>query len=164
MATSTKTANQKKIVGALFDDYHDANRAVDQLVREGYPIGNIALLIQTEEHPTSKGHRKALEAVGYENSDRIYFEKAVREGKTLVSVTNLDADETGDVISILNENGAHYDPDGSRNVRDDVVGMTTGAAVGAAAGAFVGPIGAAVGALAGGAIGAAIGTQIEENE
>jgi hypothetical protein len=163
MATSTKTTNQKKIVGALFDEYQDANRAVDQLVREGYPIGNIALLIQTEEHPAST-RSKALEAVGYQNADRTYFEKAVEEGKTLVSVTNIDEDETGDVISILNENGAHYDPDGSRNVRDDVVGMTTGAAVGAAAGAFVGPIGAAIGALAGGAIGAAIGTQIEENE
>jgi hypothetical protein len=164
MATSTKTMNNRKIVGALFDDYHDANRAVDQLVREGFPIGNIALLIQTEGHPSKQDRRRALEAVGYNTADRTYFEKAVEEGKTLVSVTNLDQEESGEVISILNENGAHYDPDGSRNIRDDVVGMTAGAAVGAAAGAFVGPVGAAIGALAGGAIGAAIGTQIEENE
>ncbi len=66
------------------------------------------------------------------------------------------------VIDIFDRYKAEYNPDGSRNLRDDVLGMTTGAAVGAAAlgaaGAVVaGPLGAAAGVAAGAVLGGGVG-------
>lgn len=164
MATTTNSFEGRKIVGALFEDHHKAQQAVEQLLREGHAEADIAVLVQVDEKQDKKARQEALKAVGFEDPDRIYFEKSVEEGKTLVSVTNVDPKETGKVVSILNHNGAEYDPDGKRNVRDDVVGMTSGAAIGAAAGAFGGPIGAAIGALAGAAVGAVAGAVMEQKE
>jgi hypothetical protein len=166
MTTSNtrEAMNGTKIVGALFDDHHDANLAVDALLKKGYLREDIAVLVQIDPNQDKKARQHALKAVGYEDPDRRYFDKAVEEGKTLVSVTNVPENKAGEVISILKHHGAHYNPDGSRNVRDDVVGMTSGAAIGAAAGAFVGPIGAAIGALAGTAVGAVVGSVLEQHE
>jgi hypothetical protein len=163
MATTTETVTKCKIVGALFENNHDANKAVEQLVKEGFLKDDIAVLIELNDKQDKKIRREAMKAVGFEDPDRIYFERALKEGKTLVSVTNVPEDKTGKVISILTQHGAEYNPDGSRNVRDDVVGMTTGAAIGVATGAFAGPMGAAVGALAGAAIGGVIGASVEQN-
>jgi hypothetical protein len=164
MATTTENATGTKIVGALFENNKDANKAVEKLLEKGYLREDIAILVKLSEKEDKKARQKALKEVGYAETDQRYFDKAVEEGKTLVSVTQIPESKTGEVISILVKNGAHYNPDGSRNVRDDVVGMTTGAAVGAAAGAFAGPVGAAIGALAGGAAGAVAGAFMEQSE
>lgn len=167
MTTHTNTSSTtegSKIVGALFDEHHDANLAVDALIKKGYLRDDIAVLVQVNPDQDQKARQHALKAVGYEDPDRRYFDKAIEEGKTLVSVTNVPKNKTGEVVSILKHHGAHYNPDGSRNIRDDVVGMTTGAAIGAAAGAFGGPIGVAIGALAGTAVGAVVGASLEQSE
>jgi hypothetical protein len=164
MATTTESFTGRKIVGALFEEHHDAQKAVEALLKAGHRSDDIAVLVQVDEKQDKKARQEALKAVGYEDPDRIYFDKSIEEGKTLVSVTNVDAKDTGKVVSILDHNGAHYDPNGDRNVRDDVVGMTSGAAIGAAAGAFAGPIGAAIGALAGAAVGAVAGSVMEQRE
>jgi hypothetical protein len=166
MATTTKTSSESKIVGALFDDPHDANKAVLDLLKKGYLSHDIAVLHQFDQSKThNRKHRKeALKTVGYTNSDSAYFDQAITEGKTLVSVTHVPADKAGEVVSIFDHNGAHYNPDGSRNVRDDVVGMTTGAAIGLAGGSFAGPVGAVIGALAGIAVGATVGAVMEQHE
>jgi hypothetical protein len=164
MAKTTETATDAKIVGALFDDYHDANKAVEALVKKGYLSEDIAVLVEVDQKQDRKARQDALKAVGYEDPDRIYFDKAIAEGKTLVSVTNVPSSKTGEVVSILDHHGAQYNPTGTRNVRDDVVGMTGGAAIGVAAGSFAGPIGAVIGGLAGGAVGAVAGAVMEQSE
>jgi hypothetical protein len=77
------------------------------------------------------------------------------------------------VIDIFDKFKAEYNPNGSRNLREDVAGMTVGAVVGAAAlgaiGAAVGgPVGAAVGGVAGavvgGGSGAAAGKAVEHRK
>jgi hypothetical protein len=77
------------------------------------------------------------------------------------------------IIDIFDKYDADYNPNGSRNLREDVLGMTTGAVVGAAAlgavGAVVGgPVGAAagvaVGAVVGGGSGAAAGKAVEHRK
>gem|GEM_PF-608974 len=164
MATTTNSFSGRKIVGALFDEHHKAQQAVEDLLEGGYSRADIAVLVQVDEKQDRKARKEALKAVGYEDPDRIYFDKSIEEGKTLVSVTNVDPKETGKIVSILDHNGAHYNPNGDRNVRDDVVGMTSGAAIGAAAGAFAGPVGAAIGCLAGAAVGAVAGAAMEQRE
>jgi hypothetical protein len=77
------------------------------------------------------------------------------------------------VIDIFDKYKAEYNPNGSRNLREDVLGMTAGAVVGAVAlgavGAVVGgPVGAAAGlatgAVVGGGSGAAAGKAIEHRK
>ena len=56
--------------------------------------------------------------------------------KTLVAVHNV-TDPTP-VIEVFDDHKAEYNPDGSRNLRDDVAGMTVGAVAGAVAGGVAG--------------------------
>jgi len=165
MAISTKTSTSSKIVGALFKDREDANKAVDDLLEKGYLSEDIAVShVADKSRGCSENRKEALKSVGYSDTDHKYLANEIEKGKTLVSVTHVPAAKTGEVVSVLDHNGAHYNPDGDRNVRDDVVGMTTGAAIGMAAGAFAGPLGAALGALAGTAVGATVGSIMEQTE
>ncbi len=95
----------------------------------------------------------------------------LREGKVLVVV--YEVTDPAPVIDIFDKFKAEYNPNGSRNLREDVLGMTAGAVVGAAAlgaaGAVVGgPAGAAaggvVGAIVGGGSGAAAGKAVEHKK
>jgi uncharacterized membrane protein len=87
-----------------------------------------------------------------------------RAGKILVTVHNVK--NPGAVIEVFDANHADYNLDGSRNVRQDVAGLTVGVAVGATAGCAAGTVvggpvgailGAATGAVVGGGAGAAMG-------
>jgi len=165
MAKSYETVADLNVVGALFEDNHNANEAVQELIEEGFSNYDITVDVKLSDKDQKKAFKASLKAKGYEDPDQLYFEKAVEEGKTLVSVTNVPKKKVPTVIEILNKHGAHYNPDGSRNVRDDVVGMTTGAIVGAAVGAVVaGPVGAAAGFVLGGGAGGAVGSSMEHSE
>jgi uncharacterized membrane protein len=104
-------------------------------------------------------------------SQALYYDKAVRNGKILVAVHNVV--DPAPVIEIFDDNKAEYNPDGSRNLRQDVAGMTAGAVVGAVAGAVAGTVvggpvggaaGAAAGAVVGGGAGAAAGKATEHRK
>jgi hypothetical protein len=165
MAKSTPAVGNQKVVGALFDDPINAQKAVNELIEEGFPSASITMIQQNTHREKPKMRRESIEERGFAESDVAYFDGNIEQGKTLVSVADVSSEETGKVIQILNKNGSHYNPDGSRSVRDDVVGMTSGAAVGAAVGAVVGgPVGAAVGGVAGAAVGGALGTKLEDSE
>ncbi len=165
MASSQQMTENRKVVGARFSQAEEAQKAVDELVQEGFSMDNITLLQLFKPKVDSNTRREYLTKTGYNEADVVYLNLEVEKGKTLVSVSGISDADSASVIQILNKNGSQYNPDGSRNVRDDVVGMTTGAAIGAAIGAVVGgPIGAAVGVVAGGAAGGAVGTKMEESE
>jgi hypothetical protein len=87
----------------------------------------------------------------------------VRAGKILVTVHNVE--EPAPIIEIFDLYKAEYNLDGSRNIRQDVVGLTVGTAAGATsggvAGTFVaGPLGTAVGAATGAVVGGGLGSVI----
>lgn len=165
MAKSYGTVSDLNVVGALFEDNHNANQAAQELIEEGFSNYDITVDVKLTDKEQKKAFKASLKAKGFEDPDQLYFEKAVEEGKTLVSVTNVPKSKVAAVIEVLNKNGAHYNPDGSRNVRDDVVGMTTGAVVGAAIGAVIGgPVGAAAGFAVGAGAGGAVGKKLEHSE
>jgi hypothetical protein len=108
---------------------------------------------------------------GFSKSQADYYDTVIRDGKVLVAVYGVT--DPAPVIDIFDKFNAEYNPNGSRNVREDVVGLTAGAVVGAAAlgavGAVVGgPLGAAVGgvvgAVVGGGSGAAAGKAVEHSK
>lgn len=165
MAISQETIPPYRQVGALFDERDNAEKAAEELAKAGFARRNIVISTQHHLKDDPEARRKALSDDGYVEEDVLYFDKELVAGRTLVSVSNVPESQCGTVIRILNENGSHYDPDGTRNMRDDVVGMTTGAAVGAALGGMLGgPIGFAMGEVGGAAVGGALGILKEESE
>jgi hypothetical protein len=162
---------QGQIIGGTFSNRENADKAVDAFLELGVDRGNIQVVIQFAEKPGDDVYKDILTDRGSAESQAEFYDKAIREGKVLVVV--YDTCNPAGVIDIFDRFGAEFNPSGSRNLRDDVLGMTTGALVGAAAGAAVGTIvggpvggaaGAATGAIVGGGSGAAIGVSSEHNK
>ena len=158
------TTNQgARIVGATFLDRANAEKAVEALQEIGVSPLDIQVVVQLNTHSAQDLYATLLTDRGFSAEDAHHYDQLIRDGRTLVAV--YDVVDAGPVIDVLDEYQAEFNPDGSRNVRDDVVGMTTGAVVGAAAlgtlgGAVAGPPGAALGAAAGAVLGGGSGAVV----
>jgi hypothetical protein len=163
--------NVTQIIGGTFSNRSNADKALEAFRALGIPEQNLQVVIQLTDRQADRAYSDSLTSRGVSESQAVFYDKAVREGKTLVVVHNvIDPDP---VIDVFDRFKAEYNPDGSRNLREDVLGMTAGAAVGAAAlgaaGAVVaGPLGAAAGiaagAVLGGGVGAAAGKAAEHQK
>ena len=159
-----------QIIGGTFSNRENADKAVRAFEELGISPSTIQVVVQLTDQPKSV-YTDILSDRGFADSQAAYYDKAIRDGKVLVAVS--DVVDPAPVIDIFDRFKAEYNPTGSRNVRQDVAGMTVGAVVGAAAGTVVGamvggPIGAATGGAAGAVIGggggAAAGKAIEHNK
>ncbi len=158
--TIVRNPDNTQIIAGVFSNRDNADKAVDAFREAGVPEANIQVVVQLTEGQAEEASRDALVGRGFAESQAVFYEKAVKNGKFLVAVHDVTDPVT--IIEIFDQNRAEYNPDGSRNVRQDVVGLTAGAAVGAVAGgvvgtAFGGPLGGAAGAAAGAVIGGAGG-------
>jgi hypothetical protein len=157
------TKQGARIIGATFLDRANAEKAVEALQEVGISPLDIQLVVQLNSHSAQDLYATILTDRGFGSEDAQRYDRLIRRGRTLVAV--YDVVDPGPVIDILDEYHAEFNPDGSRNIRDDVVGMTTGAVVGAAAlgtvgGAVAGPAGAALGAAAGAVLGGGSGAAV----
>jgi hypothetical protein len=168
--TISKNDN-RQIIGGVFTDRENADKAVQELRELGISDANIQVVVMLEADKARAAYTDALVGRGVAESQALFYDQAVRDGKILVAVHNVV--DPAPVIEIFDDNKAEYNPDGSRNLRDDVAGMTAGAAVGAfaggvagtvAAGPLGGAVGAAAGAVIGGGAGAAAGKAIEHRK
>jgi hypothetical protein len=168
--TISKNDN-RQIIGGVFSDRENADEAVQELRELGIADANIQVVVMLEADKSRAAYTDALVGRGVAESQALFYDKAVRDGKILVAVHNVV--DPAPVIEIFDDNKAEYNPDGSRNLRDDVAGMTAGAAVGAlaggvagtiAAGPLGGAVGAAAGAVVGGGAGAAVGKAVEHRK
>jgi hypothetical protein len=87
----------------------------------------------------------------------------VRAGRLRVDVHHVK--NPASIIEIFDTHKAQYNLDGSRNLRQDVVGLTVGMAAGATSGGvtgtlMAGPLGSAVGAATGAVVGGGLGSVI----
>jgi hypothetical protein len=162
---------EQQIIGGAFSTPENANQALTAFRELGVPEQNIQVLFQPNDKPAKEVYSDLLTDRGVAETQASYYEKTVRNGKTLVVIHGV-VDPTP-VIDIFDKYKAEYNPDGSRNAREDVSGMTAGAAIGAAAGGAVGavvagPVGAAAGvaagAVVGGGVGAAAGKAAEHHK
>jgi len=165
--TISRTEDRQIIAGA-FSNREDAEHAMAAFLNLGISDENIQVVVQLDEEQARHAYSQALVGRGFAESQADFYDLAIREGKTLVAVHNVI--EAKPVIDIFDQYGSDFNPNGARNVRQDVFGLTAGAAVGATAlgtaGAVVaGPVGAAAGVAAGtvigGAVGAAAGRAVE---
>ena len=158
-----KTINKTysgQIVGGTFSNRENADKAVKAFEELGVPSSNIQIVVQLTEEPTKSAYTDILSDRGFAESQAAYYDKAIREGKVLVAVSEVE--DPAPIIDIFDKYKAEYNPDGGRNVRHDVGGMTTGAVVGAAAGAVLGT--AVAGAVIGAGAGAAAGKALEHKK
>jgi len=160
MPETISKVDNRQIIGGIFANREDADKAVQELREKGVSDQNIQVVVLLDDKQTGRAYTDALVGRGVAESQALFYDRAVREGKVLVAVHNVT--EPAVVIDVLDNNGAQHNPDGSRNMRDDVAGLTVGAAAGAIAGAVAGtavagPLGGAVGAAAGAVVGGGAG-------
>ncbi len=160
-----------QIIGGTFSQRQNADEAIEAFRALGIPEQNIQVVVQLDAQQAEDAYTDSLTGRGVSRSQAVFYDRAVREGKTLVAVHNVV--QPAPVIEIFDKYKAEFNPDGSRNLRDDVLGLTAGVAIGAvalgAAGAAVaGPLGAAAGvaagAVLGGGAGAAAGKAAEHSK
>jgi hypothetical protein len=168
--TMDKTFNGQ-IIGGIFSNQEDADQAVEAFEDLDIAPDNIEIIVELDGKQTEDVYTDLLSDRGFSESQALYYDKVIREGKFLVAV--YEVTDPAPIIDIFDEYKAEYNPNGSRNLRDDVAGMTVGAAVGAAAGGVAGAVmggpvgaaaGAAAGAVVGGGSGAAAGKAIEHRK
>jgi hypothetical protein len=168
--TISKTDNSQ-IIGGMFSNRENADEAIQALRELGIAEQNIQVVISLNDKQADEAYTDALVGRGVAESQALFYDNAIRNGKILVAVHNVT--DPAPVIEVFDDHKAEYNPDGSRNLRQDVAGMTAGAVIGAIAGgvagtAVAGPLGgaagAAVGAVAGGGAGAAAGKATEHRK
>jgi len=153
--TLIKTADGQ-IIGGTFSNRDNAEKAIAAFRELGIPEQDIQVIVQLNEKQAKKVYSDLLTDRGVAETQAVYYDKAIREGKTLVMI--FEVTDPAPVIDIFDKYKAEFNPDGSRNAREDVSGMTAGAAIGAAAGGALGAVvGGPVGAAAGIAAGAVVG-------
>jgi uncharacterized protein (TIGR02271 family) len=113
-----------RTVVALFDEYSDAQRAVNELMTEGFRREDINIMAhnasadagsrnisRTDDTDDNRGFGEKVSNFfgslfgGDDDDDRDYYSEAVRRGGTMVTI-NADEDRTDRAISILER----YDP------------------------------------------------------
>jgi uncharacterized membrane protein len=137
MPETINKTNRHQAIGGVFTNRHDADAAVEAFHRLGIADANIHVVVSLNDN--------------------------IREGKVLVTIHHVE--DAAAVIEIFDANKADCNLDGSRNVRQDVAGLTMGAALGATAGGatgtvLTGPIGTVIGAATGAFVGASLGAAI----
>jgi uncharacterized protein YcfJ len=171
MPETISRTDDRQIIAGAFSKREDAERAVAAFLNLGIPDQNLQILVQLDNDKAEHAYTDTLVGRGFAESQAAFYDRAIREGKTLIAVHNVvDAQP---VIDVFDQFRSDFNPNGTRNVRQDVFGMTAGAAIGATAlgtaGAVVGgPVGAAAGVAAGtiigGAVGAAAGKAVEHSK
>jgi len=160
-----------QIIGGTFSNRDNADKAVEAFLELGVPQNEIESVVQLNDKQTEEVYTDILTDRGFADSQARFYDQAIRDGKILVVVYNVTDPAT--IIDVFDRFQAEYNPNGSRNLRDDVAGMTVGAVVGAAAGGvagavIAGPVGAAAGvatgAVVGGGSGAAVGKAAEHKK
>jgi hypothetical protein len=169
--TIEQSADGQQIIGGSFSSNVNAENALAEFRALNIPDQNIQVLKQLSDKSGDATYQQLMTERGVEGTQALYYDKSVRDGKTLILIYGVI--DPAPIIDVFDRNKAEYNPDGSRNAREDVSGMTAGAAIGAAAGGAVGalvagPLGAAAGvaagAIVGGGGGAAAGKAAEHNK
>jgi hypothetical protein len=145
-----------QIIGGIFANEENAGKAVEAFEELDFTSDDIEVFVQLDDDQDEDVYIDVLSDRGFSVFNANNYDKEIREGKVLVVV--YDVTDPAPVIDIFDKFKAEYNPNGSRNLREDVLGMTTGAIVGAAALGAVGAVVAGpVGAVAGGVAGAVAG-------
>jgi hypothetical protein len=171
MPQTIEKISEEQIIAGVFSEPKNAEKARVAFQKLEVRSQDVQILAPSDKNAAGKVYTTDLRERGIAEPQARYYNEAIRKGKTFIAVHNVT--DPKPVIEIFDRFGAEYNPDGSRNVRQDVAGLTAGTGAGAIVGAGVGlvtagPVGAAVGAAAGavlgGGAGAAAGKAVEHGK
>jgi len=171
MPQTINTTEQGQIIGGIFSDQENADKAVDALLALNVSAENLQVITKLNDDQAKDTYTSLLVGRGFSEAQAFYHNKVIREGKIFVAI--YEVTDPAPIIDIFDKYNAEYNPNGSRNLRHDVAGMTVGAIVCAAAGGAAGSVvagpigalaGAAAGAVAGGGSGAVAGKSVEHSK
>jgi len=152
MPKTIEKSYEGQIIGGIFANEDDAEKAVEAFEDMDISSDDIEVIVQLEGDQTEEVYTDILSDRGFSDSE---------------------VSDPAPIIDVFDKFKAEYNPNGSRNLREDVAGMTAGAAVGAVAGGVAGAViggpvgaaaGAAAGAVVGGGAGAAAGKAVEHKK
>jgi hypothetical protein len=167
MAQTIDRTFHGQIIAGAFSDREDAEKAISAFEDAGVNPANIQIHQKRANPPYSRFPSEG----GVSTSQTNYYDAAVRKGQIVVTVCEVN--DPALIIDIFDAYHASYIPNASRNLRQDVLGMTAGAAMGGTAGGVGGAVvggspgaaaGLAAGALVGAGAGAAVGKAAEHNK
>jgi hypothetical protein len=151
-----------QIIAGTFSSRDDVEAAIQAFRNSGVFPSDIQVLPLAGEEEGEDVYAEILADRGFSSPQAFYYDKEIRDGKILIAIHAVT--DPAAIIDIFNKYHAEFNPNGSRNVREDVIGLTAGVAAGAiaggAAGATGGPMGAAVGAAAGAVVGGSAGAAL----
>ena len=171
MPKTIEKSYEGQIIGGIFANEDDAEKAVEAFEDMDISSDDIEVIVQLEGDQTEEVYTDILSDRGFSDSQALYYGEVIQTGKVLVVVSEVS--DPAPIIDVFDKFKAEYNPNGSRNLREDVAGMTAGAAVGAVAGGVAGAViggpvgaaaGAAAGAVVGGGAGAAAGKAVEHKK
>jgi hypothetical protein len=163
MPETISKKDNRQIIAGLFSNRNNAEKAIEAFRDLGVLEREIQVVVMLQDKQAKEAFTDALVGRGIAESQALFYDRAVREGKILVAVHEVT--DPAPIIEVFDAYRAEFNPDGSRNLREDVMGLTAGAAAGALAGGVAGtvaagPLGGAVGAAAGAVVGAGAGAAV----
>ena len=132
MPKTIEKTYEGKIIGGIFANEDDADKAVEAFEDLDISPDDIEVIVQLEGEQDEDAYTDLLSERGFSESQAIYYGEVIHAGKVLVIVSEVS--DPAPIIDVFDKFKAEYNPNGSRNLRDDVAGMTVGTVVGAAAG------------------------------
>jgi hypothetical protein len=124
MPKTTDKIYEGQIIGGVFTSRADADGAIEALQELEIASDDIEEFVQVDKTHSKEAHLEILSERGLSETQAIYYDKLVREGNILVVV--YDVTDPSAIIDVFDEYEAHYNPNGSRNLREDVPGMIPG--------------------------------------
>lgn len=160
MPQTVINTSEGQIIGGVFSTRENADRAVKAFRRMGIAQSDIQVFFLQKGKTEGETYRDMLSGRGFSETNVQYYNQILSKGNVLVAVYGVI--DPAPIIDIFDKYKAEFNPSGSRNLREDVLGMTTGAVVGAAVlgavgGVVAGPVGAAAGVAAGAVVGGGSG-------
>jgi len=123
----TQTINKpspSQIIGGIFSSRETADKAVKALEALNISPENIQEVVQLDGKQVEDTYTGILTGRGFSESQARYYDECINEGKILVAVH--DVTDPAPVIDIFDRYEADYNPNGSRNLRQDVLGTPPG--------------------------------------
>jgi hypothetical protein len=108
-----------QIIGGIFTDRHDADGAIEALEELEISSEDIEEFVQLDQARSKEAHTKILSERGFSEGQAFYYDKLVRGGNILLVVYNVT--DPSPIIDVFDEYKAQYNPNGSRNLREEVI-------------------------------------------
>ena len=121
MANKNDGRYEGQIIGGLFSSRQSADETIEALQELDISLEDIEEFVQLDEGQSKQAHLGILSDRGFSESQAVYYDKHIRDGKILVVV--YDVADPAPIIDVFDEYEAGHNPASSRNLREDGAGI-----------------------------------------